>query len=250
MASGLPSQDTGGASAEAQQAKASQVRGMFDAIAGRYDLLNSVLSFGVDELWRREAVRIAAEGEPEKILDVATGTADLAIALKKAIPKAEVVGVDFAEEMLQMGRAKVERRSMTLPLLQGDGQNLTYSDNSFDLITIAYGIRNFSDRQRGLAECYRVLKPGGRLLVLEFPPPPKGLFGRLFRLYFLKITPYIAGLVSGRRDAYAYLGESVLNFPGPETFAAMMQQAGFVKIRFKLQTFGVSALHLATKPRG
>ena len=223
------------------------VRTMFSDIAGRYDLLNRVLTLGIDGRWRAQAVRVATEVKPERILDVATGTADLAIALKRAVPTAEVIGVDFAEPMLERGREKVARGGLELSLLQGDGQNLAFEDALFDVITIVYGLRNFSDREQGLREFYRVLKPGGRLVILEFPPPPKGLFGSLFRLYFLKILPVIAGAVSGRRDAYVYLGQSVLNFPSPETLADMMRAAGFARVRFKLQTFGVSALHVGDK---
>lgn len=230
------------------QIAASRVHDMFSAIAGRYDLLNTVLSFGIDKLWRREAIRVAAEAHPHTILDVATGTADLAIALQKRFPRASVTGLDFAEKMLEVGRLKVAKQGLTVPLLQGDGMNLPFPDDSFDLLTIAYGIRNFSDRQKGLEEFCRVLKPGGQLLVLEFPPPPTNLFGRLFRLYFLGISPYIAGAISGHRDAYIYLGESVLNFPDPDTLAGMMLAAGFESVRYKLQTFGVSALHLGVKP--
>ena len=223
------------------------VQRMFSDIAGRYDLLNRLLSFGIDRLWRREAVNEAVKKNPNSILDVATGTADLALSLKKALPSAEVVGVDFAEPMLGIGKQKASAQDLEVSLLQGDGQNLAFKDNSFDLITIAYGLRNFSDRAQGLREFYRVLKPGGKLLILEFPPPPKGLFGRLFRLYFLRICPYIAGAISGRRDAYVYLGESVLNFPAPESLTDMMRQAGFTRVSYKLQTFGVSALHMGDK---
>ncbi len=233
---------------DAARPEAQAVQQMFSDIAFRYDFLNRLLSFGIDRFWRREAVRVIAETNPQRILDVATGTADLAIALKQALPSAEVIGVDFAEPMLERGRKKVSSLQLSLPLLQGDGLNLTYPDNSFDALTIAYGIRNFSDRQRGLREFYRVLKPGGRVVILEFPPPPKHLFGRLFRFYFLGVSPYIAGLFSGRKDAYDYLGKSVLNFPSPNALATMMQGAGFVTIRYKLQTFGVSALHVAEKP--
>ena len=223
------------------------VRRMFSDIAGRYDLLNRLLSFGIDSFWRKEAVAEAVKTNPERILDVATGTADLALSLKRALPDAEVIGVDFAEPMLEVGREKAAAQRLEVSLLQGDGQALEFTDNSFDLVTIVYGLRNFSDRDQGLREFYRVLKPGGRLLILEFPPPPKGLFGRLFRLYFLKICPYIAGAISGRRDAYIYLGESVLNFPAPEKLADMMRQAGFARVNYKLQTFGVSALHMGDK---
>ena len=230
--------------------KASYVRDMFSTIAPRYDLLNRLLSFGIDSLWRKQAVDAALKTSPKRILDVATGTADLAIALKRRVPDAEVIGVDFAEPMLELGRTKVARGGLELPLQQGDGQNLAFADGSFDLVTIAYGLRNFSDYERGLAEFYRVLRPGGRLVVLEFPPPPKGIFGRLFRLYFLGITPYLAGAISGRRDAYVYLGKSVLNFPPPGKLADMMRQSGFTKVHYELQTFGVSALHVGDKPHG
>jgi demethylmenaquinone methyltransferase / 2-methoxy-6-polyprenyl-1,4-benzoquinol methylase len=228
--------------------KAKRIHSMFSAIAPRYDLLNRLLSFGIDGLWRREAVQLALERKPKTILDVATGTADLAIALKKQAPAAEVSGIDFAEAMLELGRKKVRRQQLDLPLLQGDGQNLPFDDNRFDALTIAYGIRNFADRAKGLGEFFRVLKPGGSLLVLEFPPPPSGFLGRLFCFYFLRVSPYIAGIICGRRDAYVYLGQSVLEFPAPAAFAAMMQEAGFVKIRYKLQALGVSALHLGEKP--
>jgi demethylmenaquinone methyltransferase / 2-methoxy-6-polyprenyl-1,4-benzoquinol methylase len=235
---------------DAVRPEAEAVQRMFSDIAFRYDFLNRLLSFGIDRSWRREAVHVVEEANPQRVLDVATGTADLAISLKQALPNAEVIGVDFAEPMLRLGRKKVAKLGFTLPLLQGDGLNLQYPDNSFDALTIAYGIRNFTDRQRGLEEFYRVLKPGGRLVLLEFPPPPKSLFGRLFRLYFLGVSPYIAGVFSGRRDAYVYLGKSVLNFPSPMSLASMMQRAGFVRIRYKLQTLGVSALHVAEKPEG
>jgi demethylmenaquinone methyltransferase / 2-methoxy-6-polyprenyl-1,4-benzoquinol methylase len=224
-----------------------KVQRMFSDIAFRYDFLNRLLSLGIDQRWRQEAVRMVAEKPLERLLDVATGTADLAIALKQTLPHADITGVDFAEPMLAIGRKKAAGLGLELPLLQGDGLNLAYPEHTFDALTIAYGLRNFSDRQRGLSEFYRVLKPGGRLVVLEFPPPPKDWFGRLFRLYFLGISPYIAGLFSGRRDAYVYLGKTVLEFPNPDQLAAMMQQAGFVNVRYKLQTFGVSALHIAEK---
>ena len=207
-----------------------------------------MLSLGIDKGWRDQAVAAALQDEPARILDVATGTADLAIALKRTAPDSEVVGVDFAEPMLALGRRKVAAQALDLQLLQGDGQNLDFADGSFDSLTIAYGLRNFSDRERGLQEFYRVLKPGGRLVVLEFPPPPEGLFGALFRFYFLKVTPYLAGAVSGRRDAYEYLGESVLEFPSPRELADMMRGAGFAEVRYRLQTHGVSALHQGVKP--
>jgi demethylmenaquinone methyltransferase / 2-methoxy-6-polyprenyl-1,4-benzoquinol methylase len=230
--------------------KAARVRDMFGTIAGRYDLLNHLLSFGVDRGWRRQAVRAALERSPKDILDVATGTADLALALKRAAPQARVVGVDFTEAMLVIGRDKAARAGLSVALLPGDGQALDCPDESFDAVTIAYGLRNFSDPAKGLAEFWRVLRPGGRLVVLEFPPPPGGVFGWLFRLYFLRVLPLVAGVISGNRQAYRYLGDSVLNFPAPEVLADMMRQAGFAGVRYRLQTFGVSALHCGDKSRG
>ncbi len=223
---------------------------MFSAIANRYDTLNSLLSFGLDHLWRREAARAALEIESnvnKRVLDVATGTADLAISLKCYKPSVEVVAVDFVEAMLDLARKKVARLGLDISLEQGDGLALPFPSESFDVVTIAYGLRNFADYEKGLKEFYRVLKPKGRLVVLEFPPPPKGFFGQLFRFYFLKVVPLIGGLLSGKRDAYTYLPQSVLNFPNPETLSEIMYKTGFTKINFKPQTFGVSGLHIADK---
>jgi demethylmenaquinone methyltransferase/2-methoxy-6-polyprenyl-1,4-benzoquinol methylase len=149
--------------------------------------------------------------------------------------------------MLELGRRKAAQQGLAVRLEEGDGMNLPYPDQSFDALTIAYGLRNFADYRRGLSEFYRVLRPGGRLVVLEFPPPPAGPFGRLFRLYFWRVVPLIGGLLSGRRHAYRYLPDSVLQFPQPQVLAAMMLQAGFCQVRYKLQTFGVSALHVGDR---
>lgn len=221
---------------------------MFGSIAARYDLLNRVLSLGVDGAWRRAAVREAAMVSPADVLDVATGTADLALALKRALPRARVVGVDFAEPMLAVGRRKAERRGLDVSLEEGDGTSLRFSDAGFDVVTIAYGLRNFDDVDRGLHEFHRVLRPGGKLIVLEFPPPPSGPLGRAFRFYFQRVLPVVGGVVSGERDAYAYLPRSVLAFPPPDRLAARILDAGFASVRYKLQTFGISALHVARKP--
>ena len=221
---------------------------MFSGIARRYDLLNHLLSFGLDGRWRAEATRGALAGGANRVLDVATGTADLAIALKRYAPNAEVVGVDFAEPMLEIGRQKAARAGLTVRLEQGDGMALAFPDASFDAVTIAYGLRNFADVEKGLAEFYRVLRPGGKLVVLEFPPPPKGIFGSLFRFYFLQVLPRVGGWLSGRRSAYAYLPASVLAFPAPDALAKMLERAGFGDVHYRVQTLGVSALHTGTKP--
>lgn len=221
---------------------------MFSGIARRYDLLNRLLSFGLDGRWRADATRAAFAGGANCVLDVATGTADLALALKRHMPSAEIIGVDFAEPMLAIGRQKAARAGLELRLEQGDGLALDFPDASFDTVTIAYGLRNFADVEKGLAEFYRVLRPGGRLVVLEFPPPPKGVFGHLFRFYFLQVLPRVGGWLSGQRGAYTYLPESVLNFPPPATLAKMLEHTGFHDVSFKVQTFGVSALHTGTRP--
>lgn len=225
--------------------KGRSVRAMFDAIAPRYDLLNAVLSLGIDRGWRRRAVKAALARDPRRMLDVATGTADLALALKKAAPDAEVVGVDFSDAMLEVGRAKAKRRGVDVRLDHGDGTDLDAADASVDSLTIAFGLRNFADVSAGLREFRRVLRPGGRLVVLEFPPPPKGVVGSLFRLYFTRILPWIGRTLSGHEGAYRYLPASAMAFPAPERLADAMREAGFEHVVWTSLTGGVAALHVA-----
>lgn len=224
--------------------KGRSIRAMFDAIAPRYDLLNCVLSLGVDRAWRRAAVRSALAKSPQRVLDVATGTADLAIMLAREAPDAEVVGVDIARAMLQLGRAKARRSGVRVALTVGDGTALAYDDDSFDAVTIAFGLRNFSNVSAGLREFRRVLRPGGRLVVLEFPPPPQSTLGNLFRLYFTRVLPRIGGLLSGNKEAYRYLPASALAFPAPRDLVAEMRQAGFDDVVWTPLTGGVAALHV------
>ncbi len=234
-----------------EQDKALAVRQMFNAIAGRYDLLNHLLSLGMDRRWRLEATDVAfeeLEGQPARVLDVATGTGDLALLLKQRHGEADITGVDFAEQMLTLARRKAAREHLEVHFQEADGSALPFPEGSFDAVTIAYGLRNFADYRQGLRECCRVLAPGGRLVVLEFPPPPKGFFGRLFRFYFLRVLPIVGGLISGKRGAYAYLPASVIRFPVPPALASMMREVGFVGVRYKLQTLGISALHTGEKP--
>lgn len=226
--------------------KAEGVRAMFASIAGRYDLLNRVLSLGVDRSWRRAATREALLLEPRDVLDVATGTADFALEIKRRVPQVRVTGSDFVPEMLAIGRQKAEARGLDIVLEEGDALALPYLDESFDAVTCAFGFRNFADYARGLAEMWRVLRPGGRLVILEFPPPRPGLFGDLFRFYFQRVLPRIGGLVSGNAGAYSYLPESVLAFPPPEQLALLMHATGF-RSRYCLLSGGIAALHVGDK---
>lgn len=229
-----------------KQDKSQDVQAMFASIAPTYDLLNRTLSMGVDRLWRREAVALALAHDPKRILDIATGTADFAIELKQAAPDAEVVGSDFVPEMLEIGREKVKARALDIRLEQGDALKLPYPDGSFDVVTCSFGFRNFADYAQGLAEMWRVLTPGGRAVILEFPPPKKDVFGRLFRFYFQQVLPRVGGLISGNREAYTYLPESTLAFPEPERLAGLMRATGF-RTRHKLLTFGIAAIHVGDK---
>lgn len=220
---------------------------MFSRIAGRYDLLNSLLSLGRDRSWRREAAQVALAGNAKEILDAATGTGELALELQRQRPDARVVGLDFSEPMLELARRKADRQRARVEWLHGDATQLPFEDASFDAVTIAYGLRNLPELPGGLQELARVVRPGGRLVVLEFPPPPEGLLGRIFRFYFVNILPRIGGAVSGSSEAYEYLPASVLSFPRPDQLAALMQEAGLRQIRYRLQTAGISAIFVGEK---
>jgi demethylmenaquinone methyltransferase/2-methoxy-6-polyprenyl-1,4-benzoquinol methylase len=221
---------------------------MFDAIAARYDLLNRILSMGIDVGWRRSAVRLAQLPPNGRALDVATGTADLAIALARATPSAEVLGIDPSRGMLAVGARKVRARRLDarITLAEGDAQALPHEDGSFDAVTIAFGIRNVPDRARALREMARVLKPGGRLVVLELSEPRRGLLGPLARFHVHHVVPRVGALLSGARE-YRYLQASIAAFPDPETFAAMLRQAGLIDVSFVSLTFGVAAIHVGVR---
>jgi demethylmenaquinone methyltransferase/2-methoxy-6-polyprenyl-1,4-benzoquinol methylase len=223
---------------------------MFDAIAKRYDLLNRVLSGGVDRRWRRKTVAALKLGEgPARVLDVATGTADLAISIARKHPRTHVVGLDPSTEMLAVGRRKVSRKHLSdrVELVVGDAQALGFDDASFDGATIAFGIRNVPDRARGLAEMARVVRPGGRVCILELGEPRGGIMAPLARFHVHVLVPRIGALLSGAKE-YRYLQTSIAAFPPPEEFAAMMETVGLVVEQVKPLTFGVCHLYVGRVP--
>lgn len=221
-----------------------RVRSMFDRVAGRYDLLNHVLSFQLDRRWRRLAARRATRDlERPRVLDLCTGTGDLLLALRRSCPGAALVGGDFSLSML----ALAARKDPGLRLVGVDALRLPFGSRSFDVVTAAFGVRNFTDRSAGLREMARVLAPGGRLVILEFSPPPPGLFGRIYQGYSRHLLPRIAGLLAGDRSAYRYLPASVDSFPPPEELSAELQQLGFSAVRFDRLAFGTVALHCAQR---
>jgi demethylmenaquinone methyltransferase / 2-methoxy-6-polyprenyl-1,4-benzoquinol methylase len=227
--------------------KAEQVQAMFDSIAGRYDLLNRVLSLGVDRGWRTAATREVLANAPHDVLDVATGTGDFALTIKRLSPEANVIGSDFVPAMLAIARQKAKTQTLEIPFEEGDALNLPYADGSFDSLSCAFGFRNFADFRRGLQEFYRVLRPGGRCVILEFPPPPDNLLGQAYGLYFRHVLPFVGGVISGRPEAYRYLPESVIAFPKPEILANLMREVGFDP-RFKVLSAGLAAIHVGIKP--
>jgi demethylmenaquinone methyltransferase / 2-methoxy-6-polyprenyl-1,4-benzoquinol methylase len=219
--------------------KAEQVQAMFDSIAGRYDLLNRVLSLGVDRGWRTAATREVLANAPHDVLDVATGTGDFALTIKRLSPEANVIGSDFVPAMLAIARQKAKTQTLEIPFEEGDALNLPYADSSFDSLSCAFGFRNFADFRRGLQEFHRVLRPGGRCVILEFPPPPENLLGQAYGLYFRHVLPFVGGVISGRPEAYRYLPESVIAF--------LMREVGF-EPRFKVLSAGLAAIHVGIKP--
>ncbi len=225
------------------------VRDMFARVASRYDLLNHLLSFNMDRYWRHRTVRsvrpwLARPGAG--VLDICCGTGDLMFALAGAADK-PVLGSDFCHPMLVEARRKAHARSAPVALFEADALRLPVASGSLDLITVAFGLRNFVNYQDGLGEMCRVLKPGGAAAVLEFSTPPNRAFAALYDFYSLRILPAIGGVISGSRDAYRYLPESVRKFPDADALAARMREAGFTEVRYERLTFGIVALHIGVR---
>ena len=223
---------------------------MFDSIAPRYDLLNRVLSGGIDQRWRRRVIGEVLEHDPERVLDIATGTADLAIqAARQGVDR--VVGVDISEEMLEVGRGKVRRGLLEskVTLQRGDAEKLPFSDKQFHAAMVAFGVRNFEDLGAGLAEIHRILKPGGKFVVLEFSRPAAFPIKQLYAFYSRFILPLIGRLVSGDSGAYTYLPESISVFPEGEDFLEWMRKAGFQDLRAHRLTFGIASMYVGYRRR-
>ncbi len=224
---------------------------MFDGIAPTYDLLNRVFSLGIDQRWRRRAIRQLDPAKHKRIMDMATGTADVAIQTIKLLPRVEhVTGIDLSRGMLDYGRIKLEKLGLTerISLTQGDSENIPLPDNSFDAATVAFGVRNFGDLERGLSEMQRTIRPGGKLVVLEFSRPQVFPLKQLFNLYFGRVMPLIGRLQSRDPHAYRYLYESVQAFPDGQDFLKVLERSGFKSPTWTPLTFGIASIYTAEKP--
>ena len=227
-----------------------KVENMFDSIANDYDSLNHVLSLSIDKIWRRRALKkIVDAGENPSVLDVACGTGDFSIAIAKALGGGRVIGVDISKGMLEVMRQKVLKNNLESIIIEeiGDGEDLRFGTATFDRVVNAFGIRNFEDRDKGLREALRVLKPGGRLVILELSRPENKIMRWFYDLYFLNILPKIGGRISGDKAAYAYLPASVKAFPDKKAFMDQMRSAGFKNVTHKALTFGVCRMYTGEK---
>jgi demethylmenaquinone methyltransferase/2-methoxy-6-polyprenyl-1,4-benzoquinol methylase len=231
-----------------QTGKKAQVKEMFDGIAHKYDFLNHFLSLGIDNIWREKALKNLSAYKNPRILDVATGTGDFAIAALKYKPSG-VVGIDLSPEMLKKGQEKMVRKGLDhiIKLEVGDSENLKFQDNSFDAVTVAFGVRNFENLEKGLSEMARVLRPEGKAVILEFSKPQGGFFRVLFNFYFFNILPLLGRMVSKHSSAYTYLPESVDAFPSGKNFTDIMVKCGFKAVNAKSLTGGIATIYTGVK---
>lgn len=231
--------------------KSEQVRQMFDSIAPAYDRMNRMMSLGLDRRWRKKCVRIVKNLDPADVLDLAAGTGDLTIAMAKAVPTAKVTGGDLSEGMIEVGLKKIERAGLAdrTTLRVADALNLPFEDNTFDVVTIAFGVRNFQDLARGYSEMARVLRPGGTLVVLELTPPASFIVKPFYHIYTRGIIPVVGRMVSKDRRAYSYLPESIAAVPARDNMTRLMTQAGFADATWKGLSFGVATIYTARKSR-
>lgn len=231
-------------------AKHRQVRAMFNNIAPAYDMMNRMMTMGIDRRWRRKAVRAVADTHPKAVLDIATGTGDLAISLARNIADAHITGIDLSDGMLNVGREKVSTAGLDqrIDFQVGDALNLPFADNTFDAITVAFGVRNFEHLRDGYAEMFRVLRPGATLCVLELSTPANAFVKPFYNIYTRGIIPLVGRVVSRDSSAYTYLPRTIRAVPARQTMTEIMTDAGFTNARYRSLTFGVCTMYLATKP--
>ncbi|NPA36778.1 MAG: bifunctional demethylmenaquinone methyltransferase/2-methoxy-6-polyprenyl-1,4-benzoquinol methylase UbiE [Chlorobi bacterium] len=233
---------------KADSSKKQQVADMFNNIAGKYDFLNHFLSMGIDKLWRKRTINMLKHLDSPYVLDVATGTGDLALMAHKRLGS-KVTGVDISTGMLKVAEKKIKEKGVQdfVNVVEGDSENLPFDDDTFDAITVAFGVRNYENLHKGLSEMRRVLKPGGRMVILEFSRPSAFPFRQMYFFYFQRMLPFFGGLISKDKAAYEYLPESVLNFPDGENFDAELVKAGMKPVIRKKQTFGIATIYVAEK---
>ncbi|ULQ52611.1 bifunctional demethylmenaquinone methyltransferase/2-methoxy-6-polyprenyl-1,4-benzoquinol methylase UbiE [Flavihumibacter fluvii] len=229
--------------------KKEQVADMFNQIAGRYDFLNRFLSGGIDVYWRKKAIGELRAVQPKRILDVATGTADIALMSMKYLTPEKIIGIDISTGMLNLGREKIAKAMLNdqIELLEGDSETINFTDNSFDAVTVAFGVRNFEHLRTGLKEMLRVLKPGGKLVILEFSRPNQTGFKGLYKWYMKLVAPQIGKLVSKNKAAYQYLNDSVQAFPEGEHFLTILQETGYTNTYLKTLSLGICTIYCGTK---
>ena len=227
----------------------SPITAMFDRISPKYDALNHLLSLNIDKVWRKKTAKIVSKSHPQAILDLATGTADLAIALAKQNPQAHIIGMDISEKMLEIGKEKVKQENFDnqIELRVGDAATLPFEEACFDAVTVAFGVRNFEDLNKGLSEIHRVTKAGGRVYILEFSMPEKFPIKQLYNLYFKHLLPNIGKWVSKDETAYSYLPHSVEKFPKPHDFCSILAAFGMKNCQAKHLSFGIATLYVAYK---
>ena len=229
--------------------KKDQVADMFNSIAYRYDFLNRFLSAGVDVWWRKKAIRELKKLKPKNILDVATGTADVAIMATTLLDAEKITGIDISDGMLEIGRAKIKKKGLekTIELLNGDSETIKFADNSFDAVTVAFGVRNFEHLEKGLAEIKRVLKPGGKLVVLEFSQPKTTGVTQLYNVYMKLVAPNVGKIFSKNRNAYKYLDESIKKFPEGKNFTLILDNLGYTNTYCKPLSLGICSIYCGEK---
>ena len=229
--------------------KKEQVAGMFDSIAYRYDFLNRFLSAGIDITWRKNALKELKKLDPKKILDVATGTADVAIMATNSLQPEKIIGIDISDGMLDFGRKKIEKLNLgkVIELVNGDSETINFADNSFDAVTVAFGVRNFQNLEKGLGEIKRVLRPGGKLVVLEFSKPKSIGIKQLYNVYMKVVAPGMGKLFSKNRNAYKYLDESIKKFPEGKNFTTILDNLGYRNTYCKPQSLGICSIYCGEK---